>query len=203
MERLGKIDKELINEVLVLNSDENPNAMVLEFRPGVGGKEAALFTAELHSMYVNFLEYKRFEFNLLDEHVSAEGGFTHASIMIRGADAFATLLHEAGVHRVQRRPKTEKAGRIHTSTAIVAVVPCPDDLEIKINPDDLRIDTMRSSGPGGQNVNKLESAVRIVHTPTGISVKCEEQRTQVQNKKIAMQKLYAKLYHIELRRQVS
>lgn len=203
MERLGQIDKELMNEVLVLNSDENPKAMVLEFRAGVGGKEANLFTGELHSMYVNFLEYKRFDFNLLDESVSAEGGLSHASIMVRGDDAYATLLHETGVHRVQRVPKTEKSGRMHTSTAIVAAVPCPDDLEIDINPKDLRIETMRSSGPGGQNVNKLESAVRIVHIPTGIMVKCEEQRTQLKNKKIAMQKLYAKLYHIEMQRQVS
>lgn len=187
----------------MLNSDDNYNALVIEVRAGVGGKEAALFTGELHTMYLNYLAYKRYEFNSLDEDVSDIGGLRHASIMVRGADAFLTLVHEAGVHRVQRVPKTEKSGRIHTSTAIVAVIPCPDDLEINLNPKDLRIETKRSSGPGGQNVNKLESAVRIVHIPTGISVECQEERTQTKNKKIAMQKLYAKLYRIELQKQVS
>lgn len=177
--------------------------MVIEVRAGVGGKEAALFTSELHSMYLNYLAYKRFEHNPLEEDVSELGGLRHASIIVKDADAFLTLVHEAGVHRVQRVPKTEKSGRIHTSTAIVAVVPCPDDLEININPKDLQIETKRASGPGGQNVNKLESAVRIVHIPSGISVECQEERTQVKNKKIAMQKLYAKLYQIELKQQVS
>lgn len=189
--------------MLVLNSDDNSNALVIEVRAGVGGQEAALFTGELHTMYLNYLAYKRYEYNSLDEDVSDIGGLRHASIMVRGADAFSTLVHEAGVHRVQRVPKTEKSGRIHTSTAIVAVIPCPDDLEINLNPKDLRIETKRASGPGGQNVNKLESAVRIVHIPTGISVECQEERTQTKNKKIAMQKLYANLYQIELQKQVS
>lgn len=199
---MKRIDKELIDAVLSLNNSENHNTAIIEIRNGVGGKEAALFTSELYNMYLNFLAYKRFEFSPLDEDVSDLGGLRHGSIMIRGGDAFATMVHEAGVHRVQRVPKTERSGRIHTSTAIVAVVPCPDDLEIKLNPNDLRIETKRASGPGGQNVNKLESAIRIVHIPTGISVECQEERTQIKNKKIAMQKLHAKLYHIEAQRQV-
>lgn len=202
MKHIRQIDSDLINEVIVLNSDQNQNALVIEVRAGVGGKEAALFSSELFNMYLNYLAYKRFEFNPIVEDVSELGGLRHGSIMVKGAEAFSSLVHEAGVHRVQRVPKTEKSGRIHTSTAVVAIIPCPDDLEINLDPKYLRVETKRASGPGGQNVNKLESAVRIVHIPTGISVECQEERTQFKNRKIAMQKLHAKLYQIELQQQV-
>lgn len=176
--------------------------MVMEVRAGVGGKEAALFTSELFQMYRSYLIYKKFNYNIIEEDDSEIGGLRHGSILINDKNAFNLLKYEAGVHRVQRVPKTEKSSRIHTSTAIVSVVPCPDELNININPKDLRIETKRSSGAGGQNVNKLETAVRIVHIPTGVAVECQEERYQFKNKAIAMEKLKNKLYKMELDKQV-
>lgn len=175
----------------------------MEVRAGVGGKEAALFTSELFEMYQSYLIYKKFNFNIIDEDDSEIGGLRHGSLLIHDKNAFDLLKFEAGVHRVQRIPKTEKSGRIHTSTAIVSVVPCPDELNINLNLKELRIETKRASGPGGQNVNKLESAVRIVHIPTGIAVECQEERYQFKNKEIAMEKLKNKLYKMELDNQVT
>lgn len=193
----------MANVLSLHNVDEIYNAIVLEIRAGVGGKEAALFAQDLFTMYSGYLTYKNYPFEVLDEGKSDLGGLRHGSILVRGGNAFDHLKYEAGVHRVQRTPQTEKSGRIHTSTAIVAVVPCPDDLDIQINPKDIRIETKRASSAGGQNVNKLESAVRIVHIPTGIAVESQEQRYQQMNKKIAMNKLYNKLYKMELDKQVS
>lgn len=202
-EEIESIDDELMSSVLRLNGEEAGfSSVVLEVRAGVGGKEAALFTTELFKMYLAFLLYKRYSFSVLDESVSELGGLRQGSIIVRERSAFNTLKHEAGVHRVQRIPKTEKSGRIHTSTAIVAVVPCPDELHVVINQKDLRVETKRASGPGGQNVNKLDTAVRIVHIPTGIAVECQEERYQFKNKEIAMEKLRNKLYKRELDKQV-
>lgn len=184
-------------------SEETYDALVVEVKAGVGGKEASLFSDELYEMYVKYLAYKQFNFIELEKSAMEGGGLRYGSIMVRDKRAYSLLVHEAGVHRVQRVPKTEKRGRMQTSTAIMAAVPCPDDIQINLNPADLRIETKRASGPGGQNVNKSESAVRIVHIPTGMSVECQEGRTQHQNKETAMSKLYAKLYQIELRQQVS
>lgn len=161
-----------------------------------------LFARELYEMYLNYMTFKQYDFNILQEDESDVGGLRHATILVNGRNSYHTLKNEAGVHRVQRVPKTENSGRIHTSTAVVAVLPCPDDIVVNINPKDLRIETKRASGPGGQNVNKLESAVRIVHIPSGISVECQEERTQKKNKSIAMTKLHAKLYQIELKNRV-
>lgn len=203
-EMLAEIDEEMIENIIHLNDDyENVRSLMLEIQAGIGGQEAMLFARELFQMYCNYLNYKSWDHDVLEENNSDLGGIRSGSIVVRDGSAFDALKYEAGVHRVQRVPKTEKGGRIHTSTAVVMVVPCADDINININPNDLRIETKRSSGPGGQNVNKLESAVRIVHIPTGIAIECQEERTQIKNKSIAMKKLYSRLYQMEITKQDS
>lgn len=203
-ETLVKIDEEIIDDVLKLNDNETDvSSALLEVQAGVGGQEAMLFASDLFDMYENYIKFKRWNYEFLEADSTGIGGIRSASIMVHGYSAYEVLKHEAGVHRVQRTPKTEKGGRIHTSTAVVTIIPCANDIQIKLNPNDLRIETKRSSAPGGQNVNKLESAVRIVHIPTGIAVECQEERTQIKNKQIAMRKLHNKLYQIELNKQVS
>lgn len=203
-EILAEIDSDITDEIIALNDDEpNVSSIMFEVQTGVGGQEAMLFARELFLMYENYIKYKKWDHDIIEEDCTDLGGIRKASILVRGCMAYDILKHEAGVHRVQRVPKTEKSGRIHTSTAVVLVVPCADEIQIKLNPNDLRIETKRSSGPGGQNVNKLESAVRIVHIPTGIAVECQEERTQVKNKQIAMRKLYNRLYQMEFLRQAS
>lgn len=203
-ETLLEIDDDLIDEVIALNEDEpNMSSLMLEVQSGVGGQEAMLFARDLFNMYVNCMKFNRWEHSILDEDYTELGGIRSGSILVQECAAYDILKNEAGVHRVQRVPKTEKSGRIHTSTAVVTVIPCDDDIEIKLNPNDLRIETKRSSAPGGQNVNKTESAIRIVHIPTGIAVECQEERTQTKNRQIAMSKLQNKLYQIEFTKQVS
>ena len=168
--------------------------IIIEIRAGAGGEEAALFAADLFRMYTRFAEKQGWKVSLIDAHKTELSGFKEVIFEIRGENCYKYLKQESGVHRVQRVPITEKSGRIHTSTATVAVLPQPSEIEIKINPSELKIEVMRASGAGGQYVNRRESAVRITHIPTGISAYSQEQRTQQQNREIALKVLKARLW---------
>ena len=173
---------------------EFPNKIVLEVRAGAGGEEAAIFAYNLAHMYERYAENQNWSFKKLHESLSGEqGGYKEASFEINGKDVYKNLRYEMGVHRIQRVPVTEKMGRIHTSTASVAILPIRQAINIEINPEDLEIDFSRSGGAGGQNVNKVETAVRIVHKPSGIMVRCTSERTQLKNREKAMSILSAKL----------
>lgn len=176
---------------------EWPNEIVLEVRAGVGGEESALFAEELAGMYLRYAETKGWKWKSLDESRAALGGFKEAQFEIKGENCYRELQYETGVHRVQRVPATEKAGRIHTSTATVAILPIYKRIKIEINPSDLEIETSRSGGAGGQNVNKVETAVRIIHKPTGIDVKCTSERSQLQNREKAMKLLASRLQEMQ------
>ena len=173
--------------------EEFPNEIILEVRAGAGGEEAAIFAHNLAGMYEKYAEKMGWSFKRLHESLSEVGGYKEASFEIKGKDVYKKLRFEVGVHRVQRVPATEKSGRIHTSTASVAVMPVRKKKTIEINPADLEIDFSRSGGAGGQNVNKVETAVRIVHKPSGIMVRCTSERSQLKNRERAMAILTAKL----------
>ncbi len=173
--------------------EEFPNEVILEVRAGAGGEEAALFAEELAGMYQGYAEKKGWTFSVLDESRAAMGGYKDASFEIRGKDAYRELQYETGVHRVQRIPATEKSGRVHTSTASVAIMPVRKVKHVEINPADIDMEFTRSGGAGGQNVNKVETAVRIVHKPSGIIVRCQSERTQQRNREKALEILQAKL----------
>jgi len=179
------------------NEREWPNEVVLEVRAGVGGEEASLFAEELAQMYLKYAETRGWQRKALDEARGSLGGYKEAEFEIKGEGCYRTLRYETGVHRVQRVPATEKQGRIHTSTASVAILPIYKRTKIEINPSDLEIETSRSGGAGGQNVNKVETAVRIVHKPTGIDVKCTSERSQAQNKEKAMKLLASRLQQMQ------
>ena len=175
------------------DAEKFPNEVIMEIRAGVGGEEAAIFAEDLAKMYKRFCELKKWSFTFVNESRSAQGGYKEVSIEIRGKDVYKELRFETGVHRVQRVPETEKSGRVHTSTASVAILPIRKKSKIEIKPSDLLIETSRSGGAGGQNVNKVETAVRIVHLPTNMDVRSTAERSQVKNKERAMSILIAKL----------
>jgi peptide chain release factor 1 len=175
----------------------NINAIILEIRAGVGGEEASLFAADLAQMYTKYGARRGWLTSVINSSRSDLGGFKEIVMEIKGAGVYDALKHESGVHRIQRIPKTEKSGRIHTSTASVAILPIPEVSDIEIKPSDIEISFTRSGGPGGQNVNKVETAVRIVHKPTGIIVLAQEERSQQKNREQAMKILRAKLAEIK------
>ena len=187
---IGEIEKIVGNGA---EEREWPNEVVLEVRAGVGGDEASLFSEELSRMYLRFAESKGWKWRALSESTATVGGYKEAQFEIKGENCYRELRFETGVHRVQRVPATEKAGRIHTSTASVAILPIYKRTKIKINPSDLEMETSRSGGAGGQNVNKVETAVRIIHKPTGIDVKCTSERSQAQNREKALTLLTSRL----------
>lgn len=179
--------------------DEKPYGVILEVRAGAGGDEAALFAEELAQMYIKYADIKGWQYSINHESRSSSGGYKEGVIEILGADVYDSLRYETGVHRVQRIPVTEKAGRIHTSTASVAILPMRRKPIIEINQGDIDMEFSRSGGAGGQNVNKVETAVRLIHRPTGIDVRCESGRSQLKNREMAMTMLIAKLEsaHVE------
>ncbi|KAK7149021.1 hypothetical protein R3I93_013126 [Phoxinus phoxinus] len=195
--------KQEIVSLLIPEEDSDMSDLVLEVTMGVGGQEAMLFTAEIFDMYQSFAAFNGWDFGILEVMSSELGGIRHAAASISGPLSYKKLKFEAGVHRVQRVPKTESKGRIHTSTMTVAILPQPTEISFTINPKDLRIDTMRASGAGGQHVNTTDSAVRIVHLPTGTMSECQQERSQIKNKETAMTLLRAKLYSARLEDETS
>ena len=201
-EKLPEIEEELKFLLIPKDPDDDKN-IICEIRAGAGGEEAALFAGTLFRMYTMYAERKHWKLEVLNENETGLGGYKEISFMITGKGVYSRLKFESGVHRVQRVPDTESSGRIHTSTATVAVLPVVEDVEIEINPADIKMEVFRSSGAGGQHINKTSSAVRLIHEPTGIVVECQTERSQFQNRDNAMKMLRTKLYEIEKQKQDS
>lgn len=201
-EQMPKLEEELKFLLIPKDPDDDKNIMC-EIRGGAGGEEAALFAGTLFRMYSMYAEKKHWKLEVLNENETGLGGYKEISFMITGKGVYSRLKFESGVHRVQRVPDTESSGRIHTSTATVAVLPVVEDVEIEINPSDIKMEVFRASGAGGQHINKTSSAVRLIHEPTGIVVECQTERSQFQNKDNAMKMLRTKLYEIEKEKQDS